>query len=100
MSLNMIEMLGEPALTGLEEKGDPADALDCIASQVQRWIDYDRADRDKEGLITEPGTHIMCPPTWPSHGQLGNWVAALNRARDILKHYSTAQAANKPRPPI
>ncbi len=54
--------------------------LEEIRDQVQRWMDYDRAQRDKEGLGTTDDTHIMCPPVWPSHGQLKNWVACLSEA--------------------
>lgn len=58
--------------------------LDCIRRQIDWWRDYDKASRDREGLSTTEATHIVSPPTWPSHGQLANWSALLQRACQTL----------------
>lgn len=59
-------------------------ALDTIAKSVQWWMDFDKGQRDKEGIETTDDTHIYSPPTWPSYGMLKNWVAALEDACDQL----------------
>lgn len=58
--------------------------LNVIQREVQSWIDWDKRQRDSEGLETTPDTHIMNPPKWPSHGQLQEWVKALNSAQLLL----------------
>lgn len=55
-------------------------ALDTIRLTVLWWAEFDKAQRDREGLETTDDTHILCPPTWPSHGMLKNWAAALEDA--------------------
>ncbi len=54
--------------------------LDSIRRIVLRWMEFDRTQREKEGLDTFDNTHIMSPPTWPTHGQLKNWVKCLDEA--------------------
>ena len=59
--------------------------LDTIAREVQSWIDWNRRERDAEGIETNEDTHVMRVPAWPSHGTLGNWVEALNNAIQALR---------------
>ncbi len=71
--------------------------LTMIAAVAQSWINHDKAQRDKEGLATTPDTHIMCPPRWPSHGMLANWVAALTEAAKDAGDAAAAVQAERER---
>lgn len=57
-----------------------ADGLDHMRRTILHWMEYDKKNRDAEGLETTDATHIMCPPTWPSYGMLKHWAAALGAA--------------------
>lgn len=59
--------------------------LDDIAGQLQRWIDFNKNDRDREGLETFPETYIISPPVWPTHGTIKVWVETLKEAEVIIK---------------
>ena len=67
---------------------DSADRLrtgiQTIRHQIEEWISFDRGQRERQGLLTSPDNHIISPPFWPSHGQLGNWVALFNRVEAAL----------------
>jgi hypothetical protein len=58
--------------------------LDAMARQIGQALDYDVAQRSQEGLETTPDTHLMSPPSWPSHGCLRYWIKALDQAREML----------------
>lgn len=64
-----------------------AEKLDVIAWQVRRWLDWHKAHRDKEHLVTDGDTHIMGLPVpfWPSHGQFEEWIKAFNEASAELR---------------
>jgi hypothetical protein len=51
-----------------------------IALIVQNWLDYQEAERKREGLQTDDDTCLMCPPVWPPRGALKQWVAGLFEA--------------------
>lgn len=55
-----------------------------IEGIIAHWLKYDREDRAREGLETTPDTHLMSPPTWPSHGQLEHWISAIQKSRAAL----------------
>jgi hypothetical protein len=57
-----------------------------IAGQIRRWLKWHRQVRDCESLATSSDTAIMAlpVPTWPTHGQLEAWIAAMERAADKL----------------
>lgn len=63
-----------------QEMRDGFSGLTVIADIIQHWLDYDVAQRTKEGLSTNDDTHLIAPPTWPSHGQLKYWVECLRSA--------------------
>jgi hypothetical protein len=56
--------------------------LDTIERQVRWWMDFDRGQREREGLSTDDSTAIMSPPMWPTHGSLKAWAEALKEARE------------------
>lgn len=58
--------------------------VESVRRQVERWVDYDVAQRTKEGLQSPPETHLTSPPTWPSHGQLRAWSALFKRVEQAL----------------
>lgn len=58
--------------------------LQVISLIVENWMDWDRKQRDKEGLSTEVDTAIMDLPAWPTHGMLTEWVKTLEEARTLL----------------
>lgn len=86
----------------LEESGhkDSLDRqrLNLISNHLQRWIDYDLEKRTKKGIETTDATHIMAPPTWPSHGQIKHWIKTLKGIEnpvevtvdDLIKRFNQA----------
>ena len=50
---------------------------DFMARTFDYWREFDKDQRDKEGLETDGDTHIMCPPQWPTHSQLEAWSKVL-----------------------
>ena len=64
----------------------PGLGLREIALQVQGWLDWDRAHRERHHLTTEDDTQIMAlpVPSWPTHWQLRNWITELNTTADAL----------------
>lgn len=60
-------------------------APSIIALIIQNWLDYQEAERAREGCPTEDDTCLMCPPVWPSRGALKQWVAGLNGADTQIK---------------
>jgi hypothetical protein len=87
----MPDPLGRVQLTSSEPSGlPPSFALRTIADQIQRWLDWSRKEREQNDppltTETEDGTAIMClpVPSWPTHGQMKNWIAALSEAGDKL----------------
>lgn len=43
--------------------------LDGIRRQIEWWVRYNTESRAREGLPSDDDTHLIAPPTWPSHGQ-------------------------------
>ncbi len=58
--------------------------LDYMARTFQGWIDFELAQRAKEGLGTTDDTAVMSPDFWPTHGQLKNWIALLREVHDRI----------------
>lgn len=58
--------------------------LDYMARTFQGWIDYELAQREKEGLRTTDSTAIITPDRWPTHGQLKHWVALLREVHEMI----------------
>ena len=75
------QLTTRPAVGASELKAQLYDkreaALREIALQIDGWMLFDKAQRDKEGLTTNDDTNIIAPPVWPSHGQLKEWVKVL-----------------------
>lgn len=59
-------------------------ALDTIARTIKHWLEWQKRERDHEGLATDGDTHVMRVPVWPSRGMFEAWIAALEDARDQL----------------
>lgn len=68
-----------------------------IADILEHWLTFDKAQRDKEGIATTDDTHIMCPPSWPTHGQLTRWIAELRKvAQAVATGQCKARAQGAP----
>lgn len=65
--------------------------LDYMASTFQGWIDFELAQRAKEGLDTTDGTAVMSPDVWPTHGQLKSWIALLREVHDRIGDYGNSK---------
>jgi hypothetical protein len=59
-------------------------APSMIALIVQNWLDYQEAERAREGLPTDDDTCLMCPPVWPARGALKKWVSGLKEADEEI----------------
>lgn len=59
--------------------------LDTMKRIFAHWAEWDKAARDREGIETTPDTYIMNPPTWPSHGQIAEWVKTLSEAQQCIE---------------
>ena len=86
---------GPCALDG-SSKLPSAFAVREIANIVNHWLEWSRRDREKCHLTIEDGTHIMAlpVPSWPTHSQFKNWIAALNEAGDKLDKLDTLSTDN------
>lgn len=71
----------------MDQKEQQAAALREISMQIRAWLDWHKAHRDREFLVTDGDTSIMGLPVpfWPSHGQFENWISALNGAAVSLE---------------
>lgn len=70
--------------------------LDAIAAQIKSWLEWNKAERDREPhLTTDDGTSIMALPVpyWPSRGQFRVWIEAIESAATMLR----ADAETMPR---
>lgn len=69
-----------------DQSAEIAAALMTIRWILGRWIEWSTENRAKENLRTDADTHIMSLPVpfWPSHGQMQNWIEALERATHLL----------------
>ena len=61
-------------------------ALNEMALTIRRWLDWNKDERDREGLETTDGTHIIALPVsyWPSRGALTVWAETLEQAAKHL----------------
>lgn len=66
-------------------QSDLAIKLDVMERVCQNWMDFDRVDRDRNGLATDRQTQIISPPAWPTHGMLTEWVKTLREVRAIVE---------------
>ena len=58
--------------------------LDMIRRQADYWVSYNTEARTREGLASNDDTHLISPPSWPSHGQLKAWSEVLAKAAEAL----------------
>jgi len=58
-------------------------SLTLIAAHLRYWIDHNTSKRRRAGLESDDDTMVMVPPAWPTHGQLKNWIAALEAPAQI-----------------
>lgn len=67
--------MGEPAAA---QPSTETNALKHMANIFQYWLDFQDAERKKEGIPTDDETYVMRPPSWPSRGTLKEWIKALS----------------------
>ncbi len=51
--------------------------LAYVAGMLQAWIIFDGEQPDDK--------HIMCPPAWPSHGQVKKWIKTLKAVAGVTE---------------
>lgn len=55
--------------------------LDAMAGVFQHWLDWQKDERDREGLTTTDHTHVISvPPQWPYRATLKTWIETLQIA--------------------
>ncbi|KQT59958.1 hypothetical protein ASG52_19730 [Methylobacterium sp. Leaf456] len=79
-------MMSEPHTleAGASDPVTIASQLRVIAKLIEYWLDFDTEQRSREGLETTRDTHLIAPPSWPSHGALRAWVGTLSEASAAL----------------
>lgn len=61
--------------------------LQIIGDVIEHWLNFVTQDRFKEGLPTNPDTHVIlgyenAPPVWPSVGVLTRWLEVIRAGRE------------------
>lgn len=70
----------------LPEDYDALDVrLETMARSIASALDFDTEQRRRENLDTTTDTHLIAPPSWPTHGCLANWITCIQQARALLK---------------
>jgi hypothetical protein len=75
-----------------------AESLLILRDLFQHWLDWQREQRAREGLTSEPDTHIICVPTeWPSRATVAKWIetiaaAAARLSAEPAPHGATSHA--------
>ena len=73
---------------------DLAPRLEGIAEVLRQWLEWNKGEREDEGLQTGDETHIVAlpdgllpVPRWPTRGQLESWADTMERAAKELSHH-------------
>lgn len=61
----------------------PQAELAFISGTLKGWLLFDASAKAKEGIVVTEDTHLRCPPTWPTHGQLINWIKVIRQAAEV-----------------
>lgn len=62
--------------------GKDKDALRAIASTLRYWLDFQKQERDAEGIDTVAGTFVMRVPHWPTRAMFEAWIKVITDAAE------------------
>jgi hypothetical protein len=55
--------------------------VESLRRQFEYWLKWDEGSAKRDGDTLTDDSHII-PPSWPSRGAVGAWIAVLKKAEE------------------